>query len=64
LKNLERTIQKEANQPLNTLQDKITELKRQIDHLDRRLKDRSDVVEVHIHTHTYAYLFDILYFPI
>lgn len=28
LKNLERTIQKEANQPLNTLQDKITELKR------------------------------------
>lgn len=46
LKNLERTIQKEANRPLTSLNDKILELKRLIDQLDRRLKDRSEIVEV------------------
>jgi hypothetical protein len=29
-----------------SLHEKTAELKRQIDHLDRRLKDRSDIVEV------------------
>lgn len=48
LKNLERTIQKEAGRPLASLSDKTLELKRQIDQLDRRLKDRSDIVEVNI----------------
>ncbi len=46
LKNLERTIQKEADRPLTNLHDKTIELKRQIDQLDRRLKDRSEIVEV------------------
>ncbi|CAF1402030.1 unnamed protein product [Adineta steineri] len=46
LKNLERTIQKEADRPLTSLHDKAIELKRQIDQLDRRLKDRSEIVEV------------------
>ena len=48
LRNLERTIQKEADRPIHSLHDKINELKRQIDQLDRRLKDRSEIVEVRL----------------
>jgi hypothetical protein len=47
LKNLERTIQKEAERPLTSLHEKTIELKRQIDQLDRRLKERSETVEVY-----------------
>ena len=46
LRNLERTIQKEVDRPIQSLHEKISELKRQIDQLDRRLKDRSEIVEV------------------
>ena len=46
LKNLERAIQKEADRPLSNLREKNVDLRRQIDQLDRRLKDRFEVVEV------------------
>ncbi|CAF5126997.1 unnamed protein product, partial [Rotaria sp. Silwood1] len=46
LKNLERTIQKEVNRPLTNIHERIMELKRQIEQLDRRLKDRSEIIEV------------------
>jgi len=46
LKTLERNIQKEAERHLPSLHEKITELRRQIDQLDRRLKDRLEIVEV------------------
>ncbi|CAF2858218.1 unnamed protein product [Rotaria sp. Silwood2] len=46
LRNLERTIQKDAERSLPSLYEKINELKRQIDQLDRRLKDRFEIVEV------------------
>ncbi|CAF3430971.1 unnamed protein product [Rotaria sp. Silwood1] len=46
LRNLERTIQKDAERLIPSLHEKISELKRQIDQLDRRLKDRSDIVEI------------------
>lgn len=49
LRNLERTIQKEVDRPIQSLHEKISELKRQIDQLDRRLKDRSEIVEVRFH---------------
>ncbi|CAF3670938.1 unnamed protein product [Adineta steineri] len=45
LRTLERTIQKDAERHLPNLQEKIHELKRQIDHLDQRLRDRSGIVE-------------------
>ncbi|CAF3702214.1 unnamed protein product [Rotaria socialis] len=45
LKNLDRTIQKEVDRTMPTLQDRIVDLKRQIDQLDRRLKDRSEIIE-------------------
>ncbi|CAF3539694.1 unnamed protein product [Rotaria sordida] len=45
LRNLERTIQKDIERPLPGLHEKINELKRQTDQLDRRLKDRSEIVE-------------------
>ena len=46
LTNLERTIQRDAERPLPTLHEMIIELKRQVDLLDRRLRDRSDIVDV------------------
>lgn len=46
IKNLERTIQKEVDRPLSSLHEKTVELKRQIDQLDRRLKDRAEIIEV------------------
>ena len=58
LKNLERTIQKEADRPLASLHEKTVELKRQIDQLDRRLRDRSDIVEVRIRMFLYSSLLD------
>ncbi|CAF1590315.1 unnamed protein product, partial [Adineta ricciae] len=48
LKTLERTIQKEAEKHLPSLQEKISELRRQVDQLDRRLRDRSGIVEFNI----------------
>lgn len=48
MRNLERTIQKEADRPIHSLHEKTNELKRQIDQLDRRLKDRSEIVEVRL----------------
>ncbi|CAM2708186.1 unnamed protein product [Rotaria socialis] len=45
LRNLEHSIQKDTERPLPGLHEKISELKRQVDQLDRRLKDRSDIVE-------------------
>jgi hypothetical protein len=46
LKHLERTLQKETDRSMAHLQDKNNELRRQIDQLDRRFKDRSEIVEV------------------
>lgn len=46
LRSLERTIQKDAERHLPGLQEKISELRRQVDQLDRRLRDRSGIVEV------------------
>ncbi|UJR26820.1 hypothetical protein I4U23_008133, partial [Adineta vaga] len=45
LRNLERSIQKETERHLPNLQEKISELRRQVDQLDRRLRDRSGIVE-------------------
>ncbi|CAF1587705.1 unnamed protein product [Rotaria magnacalcarata] len=47
LKSFDRTIQKEVDRTMPTLQDRIVDLKRQIDQLDRRLKDRSEIIEPH-----------------
>lgn len=46
LRNLERSIQRDAERSLPSLHEKIVELKRQVDQLDRRLRDRHEVVEV------------------
>ncbi len=59
LRNLERTIQKEAEKHLPSLHEKISELKRQIDQLDRRLKDRSEIVEVKIILHLISDILNI-----
>lgn len=46
MKTLERSIQKETDRSMGHLHEKTSELKRQIDQLDRRLKDRAEIVEV------------------
>lgn len=43
---LERNIQREADRTLPSLHEKIAELRRHIEQLDRRLRDRSEIVEV------------------
>ncbi|CAF0755155.1 unnamed protein product, partial [Didymodactylos carnosus] len=45
LKSLERSTVKEAGCQLPSLNEKVIDLKRQIDLLERRLKDRYDIVE-------------------
>ncbi|CAF3672349.1 unnamed protein product [Rotaria sordida] len=64
LKNLERTIQKEVDRPLTTIHDRIIELKRQIEQLDRRLKDRTDVkLSTSSHSEPSHRYHNLLYIP-
>jgi len=46
LRTLERNVQRDAERQLPSLNNKISELRRQVEQLDRRLRDRSEIVEV------------------
>jgi predicted glycoside hydrolase/deacetylase ChbG (UPF0249 family) len=46
LRSIERTVKNDAGRPIASLQEKIMELRRQVDQLDRRLRDRSNIVDV------------------
>lgn len=45
LRNTETTIHRDLGRPLPSLHERINELKRQVDLLDRRLRDRSEIVD-------------------